>query len=75
MTVTTIKVTTELRDRLRAFADQHGETLSEGLKRALDSAEDLQAMETLRQDIRNTPPELKTQYEAERDGWLGARLT
>lgn len=75
MTSTTIKVSTETRDGLRAYADQHGETLGEGLDRLLRLADDVRQTEMLRCAMARMTPEQRRDYERERDEWLDADLS
>lgn len=74
MTSTTIKVATSTRDRLKAHAAQHGETLGEHVERLLDLAEREERFEALRTAIAATTPEDRASYVRERDEWLDADL-
>jgi len=68
---TTIKVTTETRDRLKAQASVAGTSLGEHLARLADLADRHERLESLRVAIATTPAD----QAEERDGeWLAADL-
>jgi len=70
MTMTTIKVSTETRDRLKAQASAAHVTLGEHLTRLASAADRGLRFEALRAAIAATGPELT----AEDDEWLDADL-
>jgi len=74
MTSTTIKVSTETRDRLKAQAAAAQVTLGEHLSRLAAAADRGQRFETLRTAIAATPAPLMTDYETETHEWLDADL-
>ncbi len=67
MTATTIKVSTELRDRLRRAAATHGRTLGEHLESLLEQEARAERFGRLRQQIARTPPD--DRYAAEAEDW------
>lgn len=69
---TTIKVSAELRDRLKAQASVHGRAIGEHLAVLADGADREARFARLRQQIAQTPPELMASYRAEVDSWLAA---
>lgn len=73
-TVTTIKVPTSTRDRLRERAARRGETLAKHIDRLLDLEDEQQRFDDLRRSIAAMSPEQRESYEAERDAWLNADL-
>lgn len=75
MTATTIKVPVATRDRLKAHAARHGETLAVHVERLLDLADREERFETLRVAIAATRPAALASYEHERDVWLDADLS
>jgi len=66
---TTIKVTTELRDRLKAQAGEHGRTIGEHLAVLADAAERTARFARLRSQIAATPTHLRTSYDDETAAW------
>lgn len=74
MTSTTIKVSAVTRDRLKAHAAQHGETLGAHLERLLDLAEREERFNALRTAMATMTPEDRASYVRERDEWLDADL-
>lgn len=67
MTATTIKVSSELRDRLKKSAAVHGRTLGEHLEALLEQEARSQRFSRLRQQIAQTPPDER--YAAEATAW------
>lgn len=74
MTMTTIKVSTETRDRLKAQASAAQVSLGEHLSRLASAADRGLRFEAMRSAIAATRPELITDYTAETDEWLDADL-
>lgn len=75
MNATTIKVPVSTRDRLKAHAAAHGETLAVHVERLLDLADREDRFASLRGAIAQTRPEDLESYESERDAWLDADLS
>lgn len=74
---TTIRVSTQQREQLRALAQGRGESMSATLDHALDALRraDFHArMAAAEQELRSDP-DAWTQYVAERDEWLTPDLT
>ncbi len=74
MTMTTIKVSTETRDRLKAQASAAHVSLGEHLARLAVAADRGLRYEALRAAIAATPPDVLAAYEAETNEWLDADL-
>jgi hypothetical protein len=74
MTATTIKVSVETRDRLKAQASAAQVSLGEYLTRLAAAADRGLRFEALRAAIAATPPDLMSEYAAETDEWLDADL-
>jgi hypothetical protein len=74
MTMTTIKVSTETRDRLKAQASAAHVSLGEHLSRLAAAADRGLRFEALRSAMAATPPESMAAYVAETDTWLDADL-
>ncbi|WP_159621732.1 DNA mismatch repair protein MutS [Ruania rhizosphaerae] len=72
MTATTIKVDTDLRDRLKAQAADHGTTLGQHLAALADLDDRSRRFERLRDQIRRTPPDEWASYLDETAAWDGA---
>lgn len=75
MNATTIKVPVATRDRLKAHAARHGETLAVQVERLLDLADREERFVSLRAAIAETTPAALKSYEHERDAWLDADLS
>ncbi|MGH3445259.1 MAG: hypothetical protein ACRDPB_07780 [Nocardioidaceae bacterium] len=74
MTSTTIKVSTETRDRLKAQASAANVSLGEHLSRLAGAADRGLRFEALRTAIITTPPEAMADYGTETSEWLDADL-
>jgi hypothetical protein len=74
MTSTTIKVSTETRDRLKAQASAAHVSLGEHLSRLASAADRGLRFEAVRAAIGATPPELLVDFAADADEWLDADL-
>lgn len=74
MTMTTIKVSTQTRDRLKAQASAGQVSLGEHLARLAEAADRGLRFEALRAAIAATPPEAMADYLRETDEWLDADL-
>ncbi|HMR49753.1 MAG TPA: Arc family DNA-binding protein [Arachnia sp.] len=73
MTTTTIKVPSELRDRLKSAARRDGRSMSEYIDRLLSDEEFRSRMARLREEIALTPPDDEYLADAEvwqNDSWL-----
>jgi hypothetical protein len=66
---TTIKVPTELRDRLKAQATEHGRTLGEHLECLVEAADREARFALLRRQIAETPVESRASYLEEASAW------
>jgi hypothetical protein len=66
---TSIKVSNELRDRLKVQATEHGRTLGEHLGVLADEADKRTRFARLRVQIAATPPELHASYLEEVRAW------
>jgi hypothetical protein len=66
---TTIKVSTEVRDRLKAQAQRAHRTLGEHLLVLADLGDRQQRFDALREAIAATPPEVLEEYQAEVRTW------
>lgn len=66
---TTIKVTSELRDRLKAQAGAEGLTIGEHLAALADGADRSARFARLRRQIAATPSELRASYLDEMGAW------
>ncbi len=75
MTVTTIKVSTTTRDRLKEHAERAGVPLGVFVDRLLDETDRKERFERLRAQIGGMTPEQRASYERERDEWLDADLS
>lgn len=75
MTITTIKVTAETRDRLKRAANSQGQTLGQYLSSVADRAERDVRMRQLRDAIADTPPELMQSWREETEAWERTELT
>lgn len=71
---TTIKVSTELRDRLKAQAARDGLTLGDHLARLADEDDRRQRFEALRASIARTSAEDLASYRAETESWERTEL-
>ncbi|MFT0846898.1 DNA mismatch repair protein MutS [Actinomycetaceae bacterium L2_0104] len=71
MTATTIKVPSELRDRLKAEAARQGHTLAEHLEMLLDEEARRQQFKQLREQIAENPPDER--YNRDAEEWQGDR--
>jgi hypothetical protein len=69
MTLTTIKVTTEVRDLLKEQAAAEHRTLGEQIEYLVERGERARRFERLRQEIAATPPELMASYREETAWW------
>jgi hypothetical protein len=74
MTSTTIKVSKETRDRLKAQASAANVSLGEHLSRLATAADRGLRFEAMRVAIAATPPNLLTDYHKETGEWLDADL-
>lgn len=74
MTVTTIKVSTETRDRLKAQAAVEHISLGEYLARLADEAERALRFRALRTAIATTSESDRRAYDVETEAWLDADL-
>ncbi len=74
MTSTTIKVSTDTRDRLKAQAAAAHVSLGEHLARLADAGDRALRFERLRSAIAQESEADRLAYEAERDEWLHADL-
>ncbi|MEE3126917.1 MAG: antitoxin [Actinomycetota bacterium] len=74
MTATTIKVSRETRDRLKAQAARSDITLGEHLARLADRADRDLRFQALRESIARTSEADMRSYEAETREWLDADL-
>lgn len=66
---TTIKVTSELRDRLKVQADANGLTLGEQLSRLVEAAEREARLDAMAEAMAATPPEEMASYLEEVEFW------
>ena len=66
MTSTTIKVSSDLRDRLKQSASAHGRTLGEHLEALLEQEARSERFSRLRQQMAQAPPDERYDLEAER---------
>lgn len=73
--LTTIKLSRETRDRLKARAGSEGLSLGDYLEQLVANAEREARWAALREAIRSTPPELMESYRAETAQWERAELT
>ena len=73
MTHTTIKVTRDLRDRLKRQASAEHRTLGEHLEHLASLAERQQRFTQLRKEIDATIPEHRASYQEETDWWETAQ--
>lgn len=69
MTATTIKVSSELRDRLKHEASERGHTLAELLEALLEEDGRRRRLARLREQIALTPPD--DDYRREAEEWQG----
>lgn len=67
MTVTTIKVSSDLRDRLKESASAHGRTLGEHLEALLREEERRERFARLREQLASNPPDER--YAADLEEW------
>ncbi|WP_237236908.1 hypothetical protein [Rothia nasimurium] len=67
MSATTIRVTQEVRDRLKTHAKAYGHTLNEHLMALLDEEERAMRFEQLARDLKKNPPDAS--YHREADEW------
>jgi hypothetical protein len=72
---TTIKVSTETRDRLKAQAAAEGISLGEHLARLADLADRRDRLERLRVAVAGMTADQWESYAAESDAWQSADLT
>lgn len=75
MTTTTIKVSTETRDRLKAQAAAARLSLGEHLARLADAADRAARLEALGRAVAETPDTVLKEYAEEIDAWDAAELT
>ena len=75
MTMTTIKVSRELRDRLKVEAEREGKTLGGYIERLAELDAREKRWEALRVAMANTSPEDWASYRAETEEWERADLT
>jgi len=66
---TTIKVSTELRDRLKAQATAHGRTIGDHLAVLADAADREDRLARLRRQMAATPADLRESYLDELGSW------
>lgn len=71
MTLTTIKVSTDLRDRLRTAAAARGRTLGEQIEAMLDDSARAERLARLREQLAANPPD--EQYLADAAEWQADR--
>ena len=69
MTITTIKVSTELRDRLKNLAATEHRTLAEQLEHLIELADREHRFDQMRRAIRRTRPEDLASYREETAYW------
>lgn len=72
MSATTIRVTPEVRDRLKTHAKAYGHTLNEHLAALLDDEARVMRFEQLARDLKNSPPDdayFKEAEEWQSDAW------
>lgn len=74
MPATTIKVSTETRDKLKAQAARSQVSLGDHVARLADAAERGLRFEAMRAAIAATPADARASYEAETEAWLDADL-
>lgn len=74
MTVTTIKVSSETRDRLKVQAAATGDSLGDYVARLADKADREARFAALRAAYASTPPEVMEGYWRETREWLDADL-
>lgn len=72
---TTIKVTNELRDRLKVQARRSGRTLGEHLAVLADESDRADRFATLAATMSRTPAAVREVYEAETAEWERTELT
>lgn len=72
---TTIKVSNELRDRLKALAATENLTLGEFLARLVDAEDRRRRLASLRAAIESTSADELASYRAETEAWERAELT
>lgn len=72
---TTIKVSNELRDRLKAQAERAGRTLGAHLSVLADEADRQERLARLKKAIVETSPEHAASYAAETQAWESAELS
>lgn len=73
-TTTTIKVSDELRDRLKRQAARDGLTIGGHLARLADAEDQRRRFEAMRAAIAATPPTDLPSWRSESDGWERASL-
>ena len=71
MTATTIKVSTELRDRINAVASEQGLTAGSLIEKVLEEYLWRQQVELAIRQMQSMTPEEKAEYMAEFDAWDG----
>ncbi len=74
MTVTTIKVSSATRDRLKEQASATGESLGDYLTRLADKADREARFAAMRAAMAATPPDVMADYWRETREWLDADL-
>lgn len=72
---TTIKVSDELRDRLKAQASRAGRTLGAHLAALADLEDRRERLAAMEQAVRETPTSALEQYRAESEQWEATELT
>lgn len=71
---TTIKVPTELRDRLRRHADRGSRTLAQHIDLLLDLEDREERFASMRSAMARMTPAQRASYQQERDEWIDAPL-
>ena len=75
MTLTTIKVTTQTRDRLKAAARAQRSTLEELLEQLISEHERRGRLESMRAAVAASPPDVMRAYLEEASEWERAEAT
>jgi hypothetical protein len=73
--MTTIKVSTQTRDRLKAQTAQARVPLGEHLRRLADAADRQRRFAALREAVGQTPPDLAESHAAETEEWETIELS
>lgn len=74
MTTTTIKVPSDLRDRLRSHADRGSRTLAQHIDLLLDLEDRDERFAAMQDAMARMTPAQQVAYERERDEWIDAPL-